>query len=314
MHTTSATLPIRETIAAGLGMIEQPRWRSHQERAAVNGFYRFLDQKQPLLSNWPELMPGHIYEFVKWMENELELSPPTVNNYLNPVRKAAAYVQLYHPKEWQNLFVRRMKRAGAPKTRRYLMADQIARAIRTARDMNEPAVVGALWFCGFAGLGLTEFLQIEREDIRFDGTLWVRAEKNAYRPRLVPLCAHLARFADCWREIYSHAPLKTAEALSHKARAVLNVTADNTGDESYRLVDLHEATRPSFANIALHAGVDTKYLDAYMGHAPQGVFEKHYADLVPSIHDMPRLQKEKVLQMRKRVIEPIDKKLFGLSF
>lgn len=308
----AGNLTISSAINAGLAMIEKPRWKQHQRRAADNGFIRYLTEKQPDLNLWTDLVPGHIHELVQWMEKERGWSGPTVNNYLNPVRKASAYVQLYHPNQWVNLFVRRMRRKSAPKAHRYLMADQLATAINEAQKANDAAVLGAFWFCGFAGLGITEYLQIQREDIQADG-LWVRAEKNGYRPRLLPMCEPLQDFAKSWGRVFSHVPLRSAEALSHRARVILNNCAESTGDESFRMVDLHEATRPSFANLALHSGCEAKFVQAYLGHAPQEVFEKHYADLVPTIKDMPRLREEKIAQMRERVTRRIDEKLIGTS-
>jgi integrase len=313
---TNTGLNIRQLIESALDEIEKPKWRAHQRNAAKCGFLRFLEEKRPELKQWAQLVPGHIKEFSKWLTNERDpnIKPWTAHNYLNPLRLAQRHVQFYYPDLHRNLFVRNIAPKITPSAKRYLMTDQLAAAIAHAKQANDTGALCGLVFGGLAGLRLEEIASLQAADVETDGINIRRQKVEGMPARFIPLPTPAMDFAKAWAKLYSRCPLQTIEAMSHRIRKILDRCAVDTGEREFTMTDAHQATRVTFTNIALHAGVDTKYLDAYMGHAPQGVFEKHYADLVPSIHDMPRLQKEKVLQMRKRVIEPIDKKLFGLSF
>lgn len=307
-------LYIDEALSAGIEMIEDSKWRKDNYNARKNGWERWLSKNRPELRLWRDLQPGHVFEFHQWLRARFR--PTTTNNYLNPLRKAATWVKLYKPHYAKELFVRNVIRAKhTPSPKRYLMPDQLAAAVGAARDNGEPALVAALMFGGLAGLDLGEILRITRHDINRDaGTLLVRGEKNEFRPRIVPMCEPLAQFAGAWASLYAAMPVKTEGALSHKARLVLDACAKETADTTFKMVTLHDSTRVTFVNMALQAEAETEFVRAYIGHAPESVMSKHYADLTPRKDDMPRILTGKIDQLSTRVVAPLEIKLQNVSF
>lgn len=306
------SITINEAIEAGIELIENPTWRKDQYCARRNGWNRWHSEKRPDLRLWTELLPGHVHEFHRWLYERYR--PATVNNYMNPIRKAATWIKLYKPDLYRDLFTRNVIRAKhRPASKRFLMPDQLAAAIGAARDGGEPNVVAALMFGGLAGLDIGEITRITGKDIK-DGLLHVRGEKNEYRPRIIPMCQQLGEFAYMWKQLYSRYGLKTEGAVSHKARLILNDCAKATGDSTFTMVTLHDCTRVTFINTALHGGADKEYLKAYVGHAPESVLAKHYGDLTPRDEDMPRVLDAKVEQLQKRVVVAVEKNIESVSF
>jgi len=142
-------------------------------------------------------------------------------------------------------------------------------------------------------------------DIQGD-ILIIRGTKNEYRPRVVPMARVLAQYADAWAKYFDRMPIRTDGGLSHKARMVFDGL--KATDPTFGMVTLHDATRVTFTNLALHGGADLEFIRAYIGHAPETVIAKHYGDLTPRESDMPRVQAEKLQQLRERVIAKVETK------
>lgn len=311
--TLTHQLTINDAIEMGLKMIPNDVWRRHQANAANAGIRTFLKERYPKLTLWQELAALHIYEFVQWLHSERKFGKATCNNYTNPVRKASAYVQLYHPEIWTNLFTRKMKRLREVRPERFLLPDQLATAAKVARDMNEPSVVFALTFGGLAGLGISEIMSLTAEDIGKD-TITVMRDKTPFRRRVIPIVETLKPYAAAFRQLYSQFPVRGEFVLSQKARKVLNRTSELTGDPTYGLVSLHDATRVSFANAASQAGAEPEYVRAYLGHAPQTVLESNYLKLIPRHDDLPRIKEAKLVQLQSRVLKHLNPKLSQAVF
>lgn len=308
-HTTSnQPITINDAIEAGLKMIPNEVWRRHQSNSANAGIRSFLKEKYPKLKLWIELKPLHIHEFNLWMHGEKKFGKATANNYTNPARKASAYVQLYHPEQWTNLFQRKMKRQREVRPERFLLPDQLATAAKVARDMNEPSVVFALTFGGLAGLGIAEIMSLTGEDITTE-TITVMRDKTPFRRRVIPIVDSLKPYAAAFRQLYSQFPIRGEFVLSQKARKVLDRTSELTGDPTYKLVSLHDATRVSFANAASQAGAEPEYIRAYLGHAPQTVLESNYLKLIPRHDDLPRIKSAKLQQLQSRVLTKLNPRL-----
>src|SRR5690606_11395445 len=95
---------IYDAVFNGLSMIENPDWRSHQQRAAESGVFMWLATRRDL-RRWADLLPGHVMEFSNWMRTERELAESTIAKYLNPLRLASRWIHLYKPQLYKNLFV-----------------------------------------------------------------------------------------------------------------------------------------------------------------------------------------------------------------
>lgn len=311
--TSNQPITIEAAIEAGLKMIQNDVWRRHQSNSANAGIRAFLIAKYPKLRLWSELKALHVYEFVQWLHHERKFGKATCNNYMNPLRKASAYVQLYHPDCWTNLFQRKMKRQREVRPERFLLPDQLATAAKVARDMNEPAVVFALTFGGLAGLGIAEMMSLTADDITAD-TITVMRDKTPFRRRVIPIVDSLKPYAAAFRQLYSQFPIRGEFVLSQKARKVLNRTSELTGDPTYSLVSLHDATRVTFANAASQAGAEPEYVRAYLGHAPQTVLEANYLKLIPRHDDLPRILNAKLQQLNTRVITKLNPKLAHAVF
>lgn len=312
-HKNPNQLTIDDAIELGLKMIQNDVWRRHQANAANAGIRAFLKERYPKLRYWHELASLHIYEFVQWLHLDRKFGKATCNNYMNPMRKASAYVQLYHPDIWINLFQRRMKRLREVRPERFLLPDQLATAAKVARDMNEPAVVFALTFGGLAGLGIAEIMSLTADDIGAD-TITVMRDKTPFRRRVIPIVDSLKPYAAAFRQLYSQFPIRGEFVLSQKARKVLNRTSELTGDPTFSLVSLHDATRVTFANAASQAGAEPEYVRAYLGHAPQTVLESNYLKLIPRHDDLPRIKSAKLEQLHTRVLTKLNPRLSQAVF
>jgi hypothetical protein len=290
----------------GISLLENPTWQQHNKNAKRAGWDKWRETQCADLQLWEHLLPGHVAEFHKWLHSRH--APATVNNYMNPLRKANTWVKLYRPDEdRRNLFVRNVIRAKhTPRPDRFLMPDQLAIAVIKARECGEPALVTALMFGGLAGLDIQEILGLSSKDIN-DSVLHVRGTKNDFRPRIIPMVPVLAQYASAWKQCFCAMPVKTDGALSHKARFVLDECAREQNDETFKMVTLHEATRVTFTNMASQAGVDLEYLRAYIGHAPQSTLDKHYVSLTPRAEDMPRILTSKIEQLKSRVCDKVSK-------
>lgn len=306
-------LTINAAIERGLAEIENCVWRRHQTNSANAGIKRFLKEKYPRLKFWKELQTRHIYEFNNWIVREMKFKSGTANNYRNVIRKASAYMQIYHPEQWSQLFIKSMKRQRDMRPERFLEADQLAKAAQVARDMNEPSVVFAFAFGGLAGLGIAEILSLKSEDVTED-TIRVTREKNVFRARVIPICEPLKPYAVAFKQLFKQFPIKGHFVLSQKARRVLDRCAEITGDVTYKQVSLHDATRVTFANMASQAGAELEFLQAYLGHAGRSILDTHYLKLIPRHDDLPRVLKAKTNQLDERVLTALNMKLEGVLF
>jgi len=300
-------LLIHDAVINGLDTIEKPSWREHQERAADCGLFKWLPH-QPNLKCWADLKPGHVLEFSKWLREDRGLKETTISHYINPIRLASRWVQLYRPELYLNLFVRRIvKKQGRSNPLRYLLPDQIDKAICMARTMCFPEVVAAFHFGAYAGLRMQEIISLTPDDLHKDGLQTGR--KNEYSERLIPILPQVRSFADSYFTLFAECPIKSHFTLSRRVRAVLDECAKACKDESFNMVDPHEALRTSFINLATRSGCEFEAIRAYVGQAPDSTMAKHYADLIPSIKDMPRIRESKIEVLSLRVLEPVEKKL-----
>lgn len=314
--TLTPALSITEALLNGLTLIKNEQWRYHQQKSIESGWEKFRALRYPELESWWDVRPIHIFNFIAWMEDERGWKPNTVSHYVNPLRKASHWAQLHFPDQWKNPFVRKMRRnASIILSEHFLMPDQLATAIDQAKRMNQPAVVAALVIGGLGGLGIAEMADLHAEHIGNDGTLTVLRAKNAYRPRVIPCCEHLALFCRAFKAVHSKIPGRRSElGLNKKARKVLNATAERTGDETFARVDLHESTRVTFANLAKRAGVKREDLAAFMGHVGESTLERSYLHLVPRPQDLPRIKEAKIEHMREAVCAPMNKALRDMVF
>lgn len=317
---TLDALTMTEAIQNGLTLIKRDDWREHQRRAIQSGWERWLKESKWKIQLWTDLRPLHIREFTNWMESQINprtgkaWSRHTVSHYKNPLYKASEWVQLHCPDIWQNPFIRKMKRCYEPTKDRYLMPDQLATVIASAKKANQPAVVAALAFGGLAGLGIMELLDLSPDDIGED-TITIRREKNAYRPRVIPMCDKLKPYAQGWKACFAKIPVRGGQHdISKRARKVFKRAAKETGDKTFEQISLHEATRVTFANMAKAAGAHFDSLAAFLGHAPTSTLDKYYLKLCPRIDDLPRIKAQKITQLDLEVCKPLDKKLMAVSF
>lgn len=312
-HNPIHALTMIEAMHNGLTLIRDDKWREHQRRSMKSGFLRWNEETKAGVHLWSDLKPIHIRNFVLWMERDMKWKRNTVSHYTNVIRKSSEWVQLNMPDQWENPFIRKMRREPEPSSDRYLMPDQLAQVVKVAKEMNETSVVAALMFGGLAGIGLLELLDMKAEDITADG-IRITRPKNAYRPRIVPMCEPLKTYALAWKNCFGRVPARGDYSLSKRGRLVLDATAERTKDETFRMVNLHEATRVTFANTAKVAGVPAESLAAYLGHVGTSTLEKHYLKLIPRHDDLPRIQKQKLAQLSADVCKPLNRKLSNTTF
>jgi len=305
-------LLIHDAVLKGLDSIDNAEWREHQTRAADCGIFRWLtwrkNHNQEPLDIWRQLKPGHVMEYTQWLRDARHLKESTVSLYLNPLRLAARWVQLYKPELYTQLFVRRvLRKSGRSGPVKYLMPDQIEKAILMARCMGYPEVVAAFHFGAYAGLRIKEFQSLTPDSLHGDG-LWT-GTKNEYSERLIPILPKVRSFAESYFSLFEECPVKSHFTISRRVRAVLDECARTCRDESFKMVDPHEALRTSFMNLANNAGCEYEAIRAYCGQAPDTTMMRHYIDLIPSINDMPRIRTSKLEVLTTRVLSPVDKKL-----
>lgn len=305
-------LRMRPLTQAALDAIPAERHRNDQTNCFMLGLNRWLED-HPELESWEAWRPGHVLEFRDWLLNERKLSPATVSHYVNPLRLAARRVALYHPDAAKQLFVRRTIPTPPAAPVRFLFPDQLADVVQTAHDAGDAPTQLALVIGGLTGLRTGEIVALRASD--FDGArVTVREAKSPAGVRVLPVCAQAARALTICFALWPAFPIKRVTTLSHSAREHLDATAARTGDATFSQVDFYEATRKTFTNAALHGGADSRYLDAYIGHAPDDVLTRHYADLRPRPDDLPRVLDAKCTEMIRRVVDPLEKNLHHISF
>ena len=171
-------LLIQDAVVKGLDTIEKADWREHQYRAADCGIFKWLAYRNDI-RQWRELKPGHVMEFTQWLRDARHLRESTVSLYLNPLRLAARWVQLYKPELYSQLFVRRvLRKPGRSAPIKYLMPDQIDKAILMARCLGYPEVVAAFHFGAYSGLRIKEFIALTPDSLHKDG-LWTTVISGA---------------------------------------------------------------------------------------------------------------------------------------
>lgn len=300
-------LTVYDAIFNGLALIENPDWKHHQQRAAESGIFQWLAIRRDL-KRWTDLLPGHVMEFSNWMRTERGLAESTISKYINPVRLASRWVHLYRPQLYRDLFVRGVvRKTRRTRPLRYLMADQVHQAIPIARRLNYPEVVAAFHFGAFAGLRLQEIMALTPDSLHEDGLH--TGTKNEYSVRLIPLLPEVMEFAGMYFTLFDRCPVKNYTTLSRRIREVLNECSDMFNDPTFRQCEPHEALRTTFINIANRAGCEMEAVRAYAGQAPNNVMAGHYADLIPTLDDMPRIRASKVEVMTNRVLLPVREKI-----
>ena len=105
----------------------------------------------------------------------------------------------------------------------------------------------------------------------------------------------------------SRYPYGCTEQLVSTAYPLLYAT--KFSDESFSMCDPHEALRTSFINLAIRSGCELEAIRAYAGQAPDSVLSGHYADLIPSVKDLPRIRESKILVLQDRVLDKVHKSL-----
>ena len=295
-----------DAVLNGIDTIENSNWREHQTNAANSGIFKWLAARHDL-QRWRDIKPGHVMEFTQWLRGR-GLKETTVSHYLNPVRLAARWVQLYRPDLFTPLFVRRvLRKQGRSAPVRYLMPDQVDKAICMARCMAYPEVVAAFYFGAYAGLRIKEFMELTPDALFDDGLL--TGTKNEYSERLIPLLPTVRRFAESYFSLFAECPVRSHFTVSRRVRAVLTECASQCKDDTFNMVDPHEALRTSFMNLAKNAGCEIEAIRAYCGQAPDTTLTRHYLDLIPSVRDLPRIRQVKLEDLTNRVLEPVEKKI-----
>lgn len=317
MNPTTLTTPtILEALYNGVELIKNQEWKSHQKKAMNSGFLRFC-QEQGIDTHapWWILKPLHIFNYVAWMEDGMGWKRNTVSHYLNPLRKASTWVFLNYSDQWKNLFERKLRRnPSICESEYYLMPDQLATAVRVSRLIGRHECVAAFMFGGLAGLGIAEMADLRAEHLT-DDTLRVVRAKNAYRPRIVPMCEPLKEYSQAFRACYSRIPGRRTEInLTKLARKALNACYDETADETFLRIDLHQSTRVTFANMAKMAKCAREDTAAFMGHAGESVIERNYYQLIPRHSDLPRILDQKLSQLKTNVADKISNLISPLSF
>ena len=300
-------LAVRNLTTAALDDIPEETHRNHSHKCFLLGLHQWLEL-HPELEEWEAWEPGHVLEFHDWLIRVRGLKRSTAAQYINPLRLAARRVALYHPRETKQLFLRRMIARPEVAPARFLMADQLAELVATAREKGDaPGLLGFV-IGATTGLRINEVCALQGRD--FDGqNITVRESKTQAGVRVLPCCTQAAHALTICFSLWPAFPVSRPDTLSHYARGHLDDTADRTGDESYRLCNFYEATRKTFTQLALFGDAEAKYVQAYIGHAPAEVFERHYAALTPRPDDMPRVRGAKIGQMRKRVVAAVEKSL-----
>lgn len=310
------TPTILEALHNGIELIKNPEWKYHQNRAMNSGFLRFCRENNICTAQpWWNLKPLHIFNYVSWMEDGMGWKRNTVSHYLNVLRKASTWVFLNYPDNWKNLFERKLRRnPSICQSEYYLMPDQLATAVRVSRMIGRHECVAAFMFGGLAGLGIAEMADL-RADHLTDDTLRVVRAKNAYRPRIVPLCEPLKEYSQAFRACFSQIPgRRTERNLTKLARKALDACYDETADETFLRIDLHQSTRVTFANLAKMAKCTREDTAAFMGHAGESVIERNYYALIPRETDLPRILEQKLKQLKANVSDPISELISPLSF
>lgn len=307
---------ISEALQNGINLIKSESWRYHQRKSIESGFMRFCKETALSPSDpWWSIKPLHIFNYVSWMEDGMGWKRNTVSHYLNPLRKASTWVFLNYPDQWKNIFERKMRRNPSHTLcEYYLMPDQLATAVKVSKLMGRTETTAALMFGGLAGLGISEMADLTGDHIG-SSTLRVVRAKTAYRPRVVPMVEQLQPYADAFKSCLGRIPGRRVERnLTKLARKVLDACYDETNDETFLKIDLHQSTRVTFVNFAAAAGVPKEFTAAYVGHVGETTLERHYLKLIPRHLDLPRIQEQKISQLQSNVCDKINLLMKDFSF
>lgn len=275
--------------------------------AAADRFCVWLvDTLHRSLVHWDEITPAIVRKYVDSMHAE-KLSPQTIRHYLKPITLTSRYMESLDPEQYRQLRVPQHPGTKSEKPRKsYLSLEQIELLLRHARaEVREiektkgkkrvkrdhmkqkreqirpwPQAELAVLLCGLCGLRIREATRLRLVDVSAErNTINVLESKNKFSDRVIPILPAIAArvHALCMGREWvfpardGSAPQQDGKDTTSKRVKLLFIRAGISGVTPHDL-------RKTFINLAVQAGADFGALQAYVGHRPATVLERHYAD------------------------------------
>lgn len=296
---------IREGISEAIRLSRQ---RPETKRDSANRgalFVRWLEERFPRVTQWSDLKPHMIKEYVRDMEGR-GLAPFTVRNHLRPIKQAWKHVHENYPDEVKPLPSIRL--AVAPRVKvdclePFELNTLLGWLKVNARDLYTMAILQSLM-----GLRTMEAASLKRQDVDLvKGTIHVCSNehhtlKNPGSERTLPAPPEVIEALREWIEgskviradgfLFEnhHGHLWRIEPLSHRwarkpveakdgKRAIKGGILYRAAEEldMPRLVQVEpHRLRSCFATMAGKLGVSDRLVKRYMGHSVDDVLGTHY--------------------------------------
>ena len=299
---------IREAFSAMLAARRvRPDTYAHYKRR-TNEFTGWLGKRFPGVTQWAELRPHHVQEYVNSLE-DAGLAYDSIRNRFVPVRAASIYMSDNYPDLYRHI----TRKTKLPKRgRRVAIAvpgQGEIEALLTFVGEKRPDILPIVALQSLAGLRIMESLSIREQDIDLDARTVTIAEtpihapKNESSERTIPICDSLAailraaiierkvihregfifltRYGRPWRPGgYNHA----IKPLLKQCGAAKSLPV---------FIDMMpRRLRAAFVSLVRDEGADSRVVQAYLGQTPTDVLGLHY-EAIP----IDRMRREVVARL-----------------
>jgi integrase len=310
----STVLQFSEVVRRGIVRAEMCDEHRANSNRACKPLFEFMTSRG--VEAWADLGVEHVREYVAHLKQK-GMAPATIRAYTNPLRIAWRENRTRFEEEPIDMRGLLPERKTPPK--KYLPLNKLVAVIKCAREQQDRAATIGFVAGGLAGLRITEIMRLQPGDVDVrNKTLAVQGvTKNDASRRVIPVCGYVV---DVLEEhfAYRQVSYKAVTTFSHRMRWCLNQVADDTGDETFRLVAPKDAGRKTFSELGMEvvqeSGCDKDLLRAYLGHAfpAWDVLHRNYSGLVPRPDDMPHVQEKAIARLRKAIVEPLEAQIKNL--
>ncbi len=273
--------------------ITHARAKTDDRRADLRRFEKYfinwLEGDGPNISYWEKVTGAVAQDYVKFLHDQ-GLKPKSIRHYIGVLTMTAKNQARSDPRRYYPLVIQSgfLTDESTPE-KNYINADQVALLwgcanMRVNRAIPRAVVLGCL-----VGCNIKEIIRLRVGDFDFTSNmLSIKLSKNKYRARSIPIlpavsawmAAELSRMAP---EALVVTNTEGFDATHHSVglslRRLLNSVAADFDIPAYADMDPKDV-RKTFVNLCVKADVALSDYGAYIGHAPAGMTDKHYAELM----------------------------------
>lgn len=312
LTTPEYRVPILEAMETAIRM-SRSRTNDHRRNMVsfAHYFLSFLEQKYPGLRHWNDIRPNHVRDYIDALAaRPRKLSAVSIKHYVSVISLTSRHYnrdcpELYHV---INVSHPALVRTSKPE-KNYLSVGDLKFAIGIARQMGEWRAELALYLGGFGGMNLQEIAMRSKGDFDFDEEIvTITKSKNKYRNRRIPMASFVsAAVAEIVRRCETGSDYLVPRTDKHGAQVAgrHNLLANSLRDvyAECRRIRAEEGglfpklapkdVRKTFVNICADCNVSDSDVEAYIGHSPKTVLQKHYKD------------SDRISYLREHVIAPV---------